>query len=96
MWEDGLDDGGDYAGGLEKTRRGRKERCPTTNARHDTRPLSENTVLTLVLPLTASSIMNADEQAAENRRRRTFRKFTYRGVEVRPPPIALVAPSLES
>jgi hypothetical protein len=26
--------------------------------------------------------MNADEQAAENRRRRTFRKFTYRGVEV--------------
>lgn len=30
---------------------------------------------------------NADEQAAENRRRRTFRKFSYRGVEVRPPPL---------
>ena len=31
-----------------------------------------------------AQIMNADEQAAENRRRRTFRKFSYRGVEVRP------------
>lgn len=27
-------------------------------------------------------IMNADEIAAENRRKRTFKKFTYRGVEV--------------
>lgn len=29
--------------------------------------------------------MNADEIAAENRRKRTFKKFTYRGVEVRRP-----------
>lgn len=37
--------------------------------------------------------MNADEAAAERRKARTFKKFSYRGVEVRPTRTALSTPA---
>lgn len=37
--------------------------------------------------------MNADDMAAERRKQRTFKKFTYRGVEVRPALLASARPS---